>query len=90
MASVLKKKLQKIMSKLYVNKKRNRELYKINKKKVRKKSYRFCIQYFFLLDIHGISCRDIQHIVGTKYSVREEHLLQVKNKLDFNFLISLK
>lgn len=78
------------MSKLYVNKKRNRELYKINKKKVRKKSYRFCIQYFFLLDIHGISCRDIQHIVGTKYSVREEHLLQVKNKLDFNFLISLK
>lgn len=77
------------MSKLYVNKKRNRELYKINKKKVRKK-LQILHPIFFLLDIHGISCRDIQHIVGTKYSVREEHLLQVKNKLDFNFLISLK
>lgn len=78
------------MSKLYVNKKRNRELYKINKKKVRKKKLQILHPIFFLLDIHGISCRDIQHIVGTKYSVREEHLLQVKNKLDFNFLISLK
>lgn len=78
------------MSKLYVNKKRNRELYKINKKKVRKKKLQILHPIFFLLDIHGISCRDIQHIVGTKYSVRKEHLLQVKNKLDFNFLISLK
>lgn len=78
------------MSKLYVNKKRNRELYKINKKKVRKKKLQILHPIFFLLDIHGISCRDIQHIVGTKYSVREEHLLQVKNKIDFNFLISLK
>lgn len=78
------------MSKLYVNKKRNRKLYKINKKKVRKKKLQILHPIFFLLDIHGISCRDIQHIVGTKYSVREEHLLQVKNKLDFNFLISLK
>lgn len=61
----------------------------MNKKKVRKKATDFASN-IFLLDIHGISCRDIQHIVGTKYSVREEHLLQVKNKLDFNFLISLK
>lgn len=47
MASVLKKKLQKIMSKLYVNKKRNRELYKINKKKVRKKATDFASNIFF-------------------------------------------
>lgn len=35
------------MSKLYVNKKRNRELYKINKKKVRKKATDFASNIFF-------------------------------------------
>lgn len=68
MASVLKS------SKKYVKtlckQKRNRELYKIyKKKKVRKKATNFASN-IFLLDIHGISCRDIQHIVGTKYSAR--------------------
>lgn len=57
------------MSKLYVNKKEIGNYTKFIKKESKKKSYKFCIQYF-LLDIHGISCRDIQHIVGTKYSAR--------------------
>lgn len=46
------------MLKFYVNKKRNRELYKINKKKVRKKVIDFVFN-IFLLDIYGIFCRDI-------------------------------
>lgn len=36
------------MSNLYVNKKRNRELYKINKKKVRKKATDFASNIFFI------------------------------------------
>lgn len=35
------------MLKFYVNKKRNRELYKINKKKVRKKVIDFVFNIFF-------------------------------------------
>lgn len=36
------------MLKFYVNKKRNRELYKINKKKVRKKVIDFVFNIFFI------------------------------------------
>lgn len=68
MASVLKK-LQKNMSKLYVNKKEIGNYTKLIKRKWEKK-LQILHPIFFLLDIHGISCRDIQHIVGTKYSAR--------------------